>query len=45
MTTLLGEGENVHGRGDAERRAEELLRAIVDGTAATTGTAFFSSLV
>ena len=31
--------------GEAERRAEELLRAILDGTAAVTGTAFFTSLV
>ena len=36
---------NVSGPGDAQRRAEELLRAIVDGTAAVTGTAFFGSLV
>jgi transcriptional regulator with GAF, ATPase, and Fis domain len=38
-------GRNIGGPGDAQRRAEELLRAIVDGTAAVTGTAFFSSLV
>src|SRR5687768_13009594 len=45
MTTVLGSGDNVRDRSDAERRAEGLLRAIVDGTAAATGTAFFSSLV
>ena len=45
MATVLGSGENVRDRGDAERRAEELLRAIVDGTAAVIGTAFFASLV
>jgi len=45
MTTVLGEGENVRDRSAAERRAEELLRAIVDGTAAVTGAAFFTSLV
>ena len=45
MVTAVGSEGNVHDRGDAERRAEELLRAIVDGTAAVTGTAFFSSLV
>jgi formate hydrogenlyase transcriptional activator len=45
MATVLGSGENVRDRGDAERRAEELLRAILDGTAAVTGTAFFASLV
>lgn len=39
------DGDNVSGPGAAERRAEQLLRAIVDGTAAVTGTAFFSSLV
>src|SRR5262245_58734514 len=32
-------------RSAAERGAEVLLRAIVDGTAATTGAAFFTSLV
>jgi formate hydrogenlyase transcriptional activator len=45
MTTVLGSGDNVRDRGEAERRAEELLRAILDGTAAVTGTAFFTSLV
>ena len=45
MTTVLGDGDSVHDRSSAERRAEELLRAIVDGTAAVTGAAFFSSLV
>ena len=44
MVSVLG-GENVGDQGAAERRAERLLRAIVDGTAAVTGTAFFSSLV
>ena len=39
------DGENVGDHDAAERRAEQLLRAIVDGTAAVTGTAFFSSLV
>ena len=39
------DSRNVGGPGDAQRRAEELLRAIVDGTAAVTGTAFFTSLV
>jgi transcriptional regulator with GAF, ATPase, and Fis domain len=44
MGTAVGEGENVRDR-TAERRAEELLHAIVDGTAAVTGAAFFTSLV
>ena len=44
MTSVIDSG-NATGPGDAQRRAEELLRAIVDGTAAVTGTAFFSSLV
>ena len=42
--TVLGDGQNVQDP-DAARRAEGLLRAIVDGTAAVTGVAFFTSLV
>jgi transcriptional regulator with GAF, ATPase, and Fis domain len=45
MTMVWGEDGAVGDQDERERRAEELLRAIVDGTAATTGTAFFSSLV
>ncbi len=45
MATVFGDGDALQSRGDRERRAEELLRHIVDGTAAVTGTAFFSSLV
>ena len=45
MTLIVGDGESVRDRSTAERRAEELLRAIVDGTAAATGSAFFTSLV
>jgi transcriptional regulator with GAF, ATPase, and Fis domain len=43
--TIVSGGERAQDRGDAERRAEELLHAIVDGTAAVTGAAFFTSLV
>jgi formate hydrogenlyase transcriptional activator len=45
MTRILGEGQGVRDRSAEQRRAEELLRAIVDGTAAATGAAFFTSLV
>jgi formate hydrogenlyase transcriptional activator len=44
MPSALG-GDNVSDQAAAERRAEQLLRAILDGTAAVTGTAFFGSLV
>jgi transcriptional regulator with GAF, ATPase, and Fis domain len=44
MAPVIDSG-NLAGRDGVQRRAEELLRAIVDGTAAVTGTAFFSSLV
>jgi formate hydrogenlyase transcriptional activator len=44
MPSALG-GDNVSNQAAAERRAEQLLRAILDGTAAVTGTAFFGSLV
>jgi formate hydrogenlyase transcriptional activator len=45
MTMTPGDGENVPDRNATERGAEELLRALVDGTAAATGAAFFTSLV
>jgi formate hydrogenlyase transcriptional activator len=45
MTTVFGGSDDLQTRDERERRAEELLRHIVDGTAAVTGTAFFSSLV
>jgi len=45
MTNVIGGGDELHTRDERERRAEELLRHIVDGTAAVTGTAFFTSLV
>jgi len=41
----MSEDENTRRRDITEPRAEELLRAIVDGTASVTGTAFFKSLV
>jgi transcriptional regulator with GAF, ATPase, and Fis domain len=41
----VSEDENTRRRDITEPRAEELLRAIVDGTASVTGTAFFTSLV
>jgi formate hydrogenlyase transcriptional activator len=43
--THLHHDERLEDRADAERRAEDLLHAIVDGTAAVTGAAFFTSLV
>ena len=45
MAMVVDDGGNVADGGEAARRAEELLRALVDGTAAVTGVAFFSSLV
>jgi transcriptional regulator with GAF, ATPase, and Fis domain len=45
MAMVVDDGGNVADGGEAARRAEELLRALVDGTAAVTGIAFFSSLV
>ena len=42
---IVAEGGYPFDGGEAARRAEELLRAVVDGTASVTGTAFFSSLV
>jgi hypothetical protein len=44
--TMVAEGRGAVGDpSERERRAEELLRAIVGGTASATGTAFFSLLV
>ena len=45
MAMLVEDGGNRADHGEAARRAEELLRALVDGTASVTGSAFFSSLV
>ena len=44
LAVTVGEDEKTR-RDITEPRAEELLRAIVDGTALVTGTAFFTSLV
>ena len=45
MSNTVGEPTGTRDRDDVERHAEELLRAIVDGTSSVTGAAFFSSLV
>ena len=45
MTEALGEGQYAHPDATTERHAQELLQAIVEGTASVAGVAFFSSLV
>jgi len=45
MTGIAGQDGYAQPGSATERHAEELLRAIVDGTSSVTGVAFFSSLV
>ena len=45
MSSTVGGATGDHDRHDVERRAEQLLRAIIEGTSSVTGVAFFSSLV
>src|SRR5687767_5831063 len=45
MSSTVGDASGAHDRHDVERQAEQLLRAIIEGTSAVTGAAFFSSLV